>query len=84
MVKVYESNKYDPASQVNHVKFYYHLPGQSEEVVEELNMRMYFPQELDALLRYNGLEIDTKYGDYDDALFGPTSPKQMIVCVSRE
>jgi SAM-dependent methyltransferase len=79
-VKVYESNRYDPATQVNHVKFYYQLPGRSEEIVEELNMRMFFPQELDALLKYNGFSIDTKFGDYEDAAFGPMSQKQMIVC----
>ncbi len=80
IVKVYESNRYDPASQINHVKFYYQIPGRSEEIVEELNMRMYFPEELDALLKYNGFGVDAKYGDYDDAPFGPVSPKQMIVC----
>jgi SAM-dependent methyltransferase len=82
-IRIYESNRYDPASQINHVKFYYQLPGRSEEVVEELNMRMYFPQELDALLKYNGFIIDAKFGDYDDAHFGTKSPKQMVVCSSR-
>jgi SAM-dependent methyltransferase len=79
-IKVYESNEYDSASQVNKVKFYYHLPGKTEETVEELPMRMFFPQELDALLRYNGFVIEAKFGDYDDTPFSSKSPKQMVVC----
>lgn len=83
-VKVYESNEYDSALQVNKVKFYYQLPGETEETIEELPMRMFFPQELDALLRYNGFEIETKYGDYQDAPFSSKSPKQMVVCALLE
>ena len=36
--------------------------------------------ELDALIEYNGLVIDHKYGDYEGAPFGPESEKQLIVC----
>ena len=84
IIKVYESNEYDPALQINRVKFYYQLPGEPEEIVENLPMRMFFPQELDALLECNGFDIEAKYGDYDDASFGSRSPKQMVVCRLRE
>jgi SAM-dependent methyltransferase len=50
-VVVTENNVYDRASQINHIKLFYKLPGQEEELVEDLLMRIYFPQELDALLR---------------------------------
>jgi hypothetical protein len=43
-------------------------------------MRMYFPQELDALLKYNGFVIEHKFGDYEQAAFGSASEKQLIVC----
>jgi SAM-dependent methyltransferase len=79
-VKVYESNEYDPALQINKVKFYYQLPDRTEEIVEDLPMRMFFPQELDVLLQYNGFEIEAKYGDYEDTPFSSRSPKQMVVC----
>lgn len=82
-VVVTETNWYDPAAQINRLKLYYKLPGRAEEVVEELNMRIYFPQELDALLRYNGLRVVAKYGEYDETLFGPSAPKQLIVCSKR-
>lgn len=79
-VIVRESNEYDPASQINRVRLYYEIPGMREEIVEELDMRMFFPKELDALLKYNGFKIDAKYGDYEDTGFSSNSPKQMVVC----
>ena len=44
-------------------------------------MRMYFPQELDALLHYNGLTIEAKYGDLELSPFGLESERQRIVCL---
>lgn len=79
-VRVTESNCYDRASQINHIKLFYDLPDRKEELVEDLTMRMYFPQELDALLGYNGFQIEAKYGDYDRSPFGSESPKQIIIC----
>ena len=43
-------------------------------------MRMYFPQELDALIKYNGFVLESKYGDYDQTAFGAKSEKQLLVC----
>jgi len=41
---------------------------------------MFFPQEIDALLHYNGFQIEDKYGGYEEAPFGDSSRKQIIVC----
>lgn len=49
------------------------------DVVGHLNMRMYFPQELEALLHYSGFEISGKYGGYDKEPFSTTSSKQIIL-----
>lgn len=43
-------------------------------------MRQFFPQEIDALLAYNGFKVEQKYGDYDGALFSSAALKQLIVC----
>ncbi len=79
-VRVMESNRYDHASQINHIQLYYDLPGREEELVEDLTMRMYYPQELDALLNYNGFEVEAKYADYDRTAFGPCAGQQLVVC----
>jgi len=48
----------------------------------QLNMRIFFPQELDALLKYNGFSIEAKYGDYEENPFTPESHKQVVVCAA--
>jgi 2-polyprenyl-3-methyl-5-hydroxy-6-metoxy-1,4-benzoquinol methylase len=72
-------NQYAADTQINHVQTFYKLPGQLDEIAGELNMRMYFPQELDALLCYNGFAIEAKFGTYNEARFGPQSEKQLVV-----
>jgi hypothetical protein len=42
-------------------------------------MRMYFPQELDALFWYNGFAIEHKYGGYDRQPFNAQSSQQYYI-----
>jgi SAM-dependent methyltransferase len=79
-VVVTENNVYDTATQVNRIRWYYRIGQDGKEVVHKLNMRVFFPQELDSLLVYNGFFIEAKYGDYDETPFGSDSPKQIPVC----
>jgi SAM-dependent methyltransferase len=81
---VNESNVYDPATQINRVTLFRALPGQVEEPLGELDLRMYFPQELDAYLKYNGFVIDGKFGNYDGTPFGSSATRQLIVCHVRD
>lgn len=78
-VVITENNLYDTATQINRIKWYYKI-GSEPEVVKELNMRIFYPQEIDALLHYNGFKIEDKFGDYDEKPFTSTSTKQVIVC----
>ncbi len=78
-VVVTETNFYNRATQINHVKWYYKI-GDLPEEVRELNMRILYPQEFDALLHYNGLEIVGKYGDHKGGPFESNSRHQLIVC----
>jgi SAM-dependent methyltransferase len=79
-VVVTENNIYDRANQLNCIKWHYTYQETGEEVVRDLTMRIFYPQELDALLRYNGLEIEHKYGSYDLTPFTSDSPLQLPVC----
>jgi hypothetical protein len=56
------------------------IPGEQPEIEGELNLRMCFPQELDTLLKYNGFEIEDKFGDNDQKEFDSDSEIQLIVC----
>jgi len=78
-IEITENNVYDPATQINTVRLYYALPDGSSERYD-LILRMWFPQEIDAVVEYNGFKIEEKYGDYDESPFRGYSPKQIVVC----
>ncbi len=75
-----EQNRYDAARQINHITWRYQVGGRADQRVDELDMRIFFPQELDALLELHGFEIEHKLGDYDERPFGAATPKQLLVC----
>lgn len=79
VVEVTENSTYDDAVQINRIKLYYKIDSQKEKV-DELNMRIFYPQEIDALLKYNGFTIERKFGDYDENSFKSGSQKQIIIC----
>jgi ubiquinone/menaquinone biosynthesis C-methylase UbiE len=74
---------YDAASQVNHIQWFFRDGGRQEEKVLALEMRQFFPQEIDALLWYNDFLIEHKYGTYDEEEFSSNAPKQLIICHSK-
>lgn len=82
MVTVTENNVYDRATQVNRIRWYFAIDGQ-EEYAQELNMRMLYPQELEALLWYNGFAVEEKYGDFDERPFEGGATHQLVVCRAR-
>lgn len=78
-----ETTNYDVAAQINRVNWYYSIENQKDYKVDELNMRCFFPQELEAIVQYNGFEISKKYGDFDRSSFVGSSPKQILVLKAR-
>lgn len=79
-VFVTEEIRYDAATQINHIQWYFRNERSDKESVRAFEMRQFFPQEIDALLWYNGFKIEHKYGSYDEQEFYSDSPKQLIVC----
>ncbi|MFC1849012.1 class I SAM-dependent methyltransferase [candidate division CSSED10-310 bacterium] len=81
-IEVTESNKYDDATQINEITLHNTFLDHPDrlEFKDKLVMRIFYPQEIDALLTYNGFRIEHKLGDYDGHLFRTKSPKQLIVC----
>ncbi|MCC7147041.1 MAG: class I SAM-dependent methyltransferase [Phycisphaeraceae bacterium] len=78
-VAVTSQNRYEMDTQINRVQIFA-KDSQGKEETSSFDMRMYFPQELDALLGYNGFQVQSKFGDFDGQPFGPSSPKQIVVC----
>lgn len=79
-VTVSETYKHDPATQVSHSTWHYQREGEPAAWDVSLDMRMFYPQEIDALLIYNGFVIEHKYGDFSETPYAAGSPKQVIVC----
>jgi len=82
-VFVTEEVRYDSASQVNHIQWFFRKEGTDKETVLSLEMRQFFPQEMDALLWYNDFLIEHKYGNYNEEEFSSASWKQLIICLPR-
>jgi SAM-dependent methyltransferase len=79
-LKVTESCRYDSAIQVNHVTWEHEWEGSPTTVVERLDMRCFYPLELDALLKYNGWRVVHKFGDFQEGPFTAESASQIYVC----
>ena len=77
-VEVWEESEYDRSRRRSHVRWRHVSP--SGELVEELTLRVFFPDELSELLGRAGFAIERRYGDYDGRSFAPDSPQQLIVC----
>lgn len=79
-VQVEFSSRYNEAAQVLHLTLHYSIPGVPGEPTEHVSNRMYFPQELNALLKYNGFEVEEKYGDFSGKAFESGDNHQIVVC----
>jgi SAM-dependent methyltransferase len=74
---------YDAAAQIKYNRLFRRVGNGPLEPDGELTMRMYFPQELDALFWYNGLAIEDKYGGSDRRPFDSGSQMQFYVLKRR-
>lgn len=77
------SSIYDDAAQVSHIQCYFVRRGPNGEELdvreEELNLRSFFPQELNLLVRSQGFEIVEKFGNFERKPFAGGDPKQVVV-----
>ena len=68
VVRYAERFSYDPLSQVMTVSMEFEPRDEPDQRwVTPLTHRQFFPQELEALLHYNGLEVVAVHGDYEAA-----------------
>jgi SAM-dependent methyltransferase len=76
-------SRYDADTQIKYHQLLRRVGDGPIEPDGELTMRIYFPQELDALLWYNGFAIEHKYGE-DHRPFDAQSAMQYYVLRLRE
>lgn len=71
--------KYESKTQINRIEWHYFI-NQDFHSVQNLDMRMYFPQELDTYLKWSGFTILHKFGNFDEEKFNDKSEKQIFIC----
>ena len=78
-VVIKQSMRYESNTQINRIEWDYFINGKFNST-QNLDMRMFYPQELDSYLTCNGFEIIHKYGGFQDESFNAHSEKQVFVC----
>ena len=78
-VVIDEICKYEAAAQVNRATWIHHIDG-GKPMPQRLDMRCFYPLEMDALLKYNGFRVLRKYGSFDKKPFASASMKQIYIC----
>jgi len=78
-VIVKQTMAYENKTQINCIKWHYYINGEFDST-QNLDMRMFFPQELDAYLSLYGFKIIHKFGGFNEEIFEDKSNKQIFVC----
>mgnify|MGYP001545328371 CR=1 FL=1 len=79
-LSISEQCEYLPDLQINRVTWDHRIGDEIKS--GQLDMRCYYPLEMDACLRYNSWSIEAKYGNFDESDFTGKSPKQIYLCRS--
>lgn len=82
-----EQQQYDPIAQIQHYTFHNQWlrpDGQQEEKTLRTALRYVFPQEMKALLFYNGFQIRACYGNWQQEPLAAASPAMIYVCQKRD
>jgi len=81
-----EHQEYDPITQIQHYTFHEHWlapEGLQEKKKYRSALRYVFPQEIEALLFYNGFQIRSCYGSWQQEPLTATSRYMIYVCQRR-
>lgn len=71
--------RYESKTQINRIEWHYFINSEFDSV-QNLDMRLFFPQELDSYLEWNGFEILHKFDSFEEEAFCDHSEKQIFVC----
>ena len=74
-----EIMQYESHTQINRIEWHYYLDGEFDSI-QNLDMRLFFPQELDSYLESNGFTIMNKFGSFEEDSFNNNSEKQIFIC----
>ena len=69
---------YENATQMNRIEWHYFINGEFHSI-QNMDMRLFFPQELDSYLKWAGFNIIHKFGSFEEEVFKDISEKQIYV-----
>ena len=75
-----ETREYIAERQIVRSTRYYQVGEKRDCSVSSLELRCFFPCELDLILEHFGFRLEAKYGDFDNSPLSSRSPKQICVC----
>ena len=78
VIKICENSKYNHATQINDVNYYY-TDSKGNKTVLNTKVRLYFPQELDYIIQKSNFKIIGKYDWYDLRLFEGKTNEQIYI-----
>lgn len=82
LIKVSGYHAYDPLHQIVEYTTFrrWTEEGQDKLRKTKISLRYTFPLEMEALLHYNGFQIENVFGDWDKSTLSPESKKMIYVC----
>ncbi len=78
-VLVNETYSYDRKAQVSRITWHYRSEKTGKTVKKSLNLRCFYPEELLALVHYNGFKLAARYGDFRGRPFTGASREQILI-----
>lgn len=77
-VLIKQTMRYENATQINRIEWHYYINGKFHST-QNLDMRLFFPQELDSYLEWARFSIIHKFGSFEEEAFSNKSEKQIFV-----
>lgn len=71
---------YESATQINRIEWHYLINGEFHST-QNLDMRLFFPQELDSYLEQDGFDIVHKFGGFEEESFDDKSEKHIYFII---
>jgi SAM-dependent methyltransferase len=81
-VLIKQTMRYENRTQINRIEWHYFI-NDAFNSIQNLDMRLFFPQELDAYLEWNGFRIIHKFGSFEEEAFNDHSEKQIFICKAK-
>jgi SAM-dependent methyltransferase len=78
-VMIKQTMRYENATQINRIEWHYFINGTFHSI-QNMDMRLFFPKELDSYFEWSGFSIIHKYGSFEEEIFNDNSEKQIFVC----